>query len=67
MLKILKLSCMALQCLATHGTLQEFFICYMLKTFKLMCFLLAIMICSKCTTFDKLFLRKVITRRPSSG
>jgi len=32
----------------------------MFKTFKLLCFVLAIMICSKHTTFDQLFPRKVI-------
>ena len=36
------------------------FISYMFKAFKLLCFVLAIMICLKCKTFDQLFLRKVI-------
>jgi len=34
-------------CLVTHWTLQLFWICYMFKTLKLLCFVLAIMICSK--------------------
>jgi len=35
------------------------FISYMFKTFKLLCFVLVIMVCLKCMTFDQLFLRKV--------
>jgi len=54
-------------CLVTHGTLQLFLICYMDKTFKLLCFVLAITICSKCTTFDQLFLRKFIKTDARAG
>jgi len=54
-------------CLVTHRTLQLFLICYMDKTFKLLCFVLAITICSKCTTFDQLFLRKFIKTDARAG